>query len=149
MRAVIRKRSVSPDNVVDVIVPPSEKEKCESFFLGRPLSILPHSYIKECKAYVVKDVTTNVYGLLPAFLIPERELPEIDIEIDEKEKVIFTIADDIVTDKGDNVSGDTCDGYIVEEFDNGQVLLRLPDYDETCYFSGYDLPILVKKAHYV
>ena len=152
MRGIVNKRfrDIEDASVVHINVPLCEEDKCDPFFFGRRMCVIPVFYIQQCKAYIIRELESGVYGIVPEYLVKvARENPPIFKNVDDRsQKIVFTIGEDTKTDTGNDISNTQCDGYIIHEFENGQVLIRLPDYEESCYFSGYDIPVLVKKIHF-
>lgn len=87
-------------------------------------------YIPMCQGFVVRKLDDNRRALLPHYLIPAvASAPTLE-EIN-KEIVQFVVEDDVFTDTGVDISRTTVPGQVMYKFDNGQWLVRLPDYDGT------------------
>ena len=137
-------------SIIQVSVPKDKQELCEPHFFKKSIFGVPEFYIQACDAYVIKEIGTDVRGIFPISFCEQplatRFIPVLSIEKAKNQKMIsFTIAGNTKNEKGEDLSNTTCSAYIMYTFENGQKLLRLPEYDEGCYFSGYDIPVLIKK----
>ena len=131
------------DSEVVTVTIPAKDTDFDEYLRGKPFKASVVGYLAECGGFIVQplDLDNKTRIIVPSDMVTDRNKDEQERR--EHVEVQYRISDDIQAANGNHVGGNWVNAVILEDFGDDEVLLRLPDYASTCFWSGF---VVCKKS---
>lgn len=132
----LQHQNPAAEELVTVTIPEDDSD-FEDDLREEPFNAIVVKYVAECDGYVVRPHNNASFVSKESFMVPGSMVSGVREErMKEREarKVQYRIANRV---KG--LGGKWVDVIITEDLGNEEVLLRLPDYDASDWWSGYQV----------